>query len=101
VRREYDAGPGDIAALLNSAADTKIWFPRPQVGLPESAEIPSPPAEEDPPWPRERHTEYFDQAEVYPPEVGDGRALNRLIGLIANGWNGNGSLAVPRRSPPI
>ena len=91
VRGEYDAKPGDIEALLSGGADAKIWFPKPQIRLPISAVIPSPPTEEAPPWSRERHTGYFGPAEIYPPEIGDCTALTKVTGLIANGWDGHGS----------
>jgi hypothetical protein len=28
---------------------------------------------------------------VYPPEIGDGSALNKVTGFIPNGWDGHGS----------
>ncbi len=52
---------------------------------------PSPPADEAPPWSRERHTGYLGPAEIYPPEIGDGTVLTRVTGLVANGWDGYGS----------
>ena len=89
---EYGPEPGHIEAFLGSGADTRIWHQRPQIRLPASAGIPQPPTEEAPPWPREPGTAYLGQAEIYPPQIGDGAKLTKVTGLLANGWDGLGTM---------
>jgi hypothetical protein len=91
VRGEYNPEPGHIEALLNSAADNRIWHTRLQIRIPDSEEVPPPPVEEAPPWSREHHTGYLGPAEVYPPEIGDGTVLSKVTGQVANGWDGYGA----------
>lgn len=88
---EYWPEPGHLEAFLGSGVDTRIWHQRLQVRLPNSAGIPQPPTEGAPPWSRDPGTAYLGQAEIYPPQIGDGTVLSKVTGLIANGWDGLGS----------
>jgi hypothetical protein len=93
VNGEYWPDPGHIEAFLDSGTGTRIWHQRLHVRLPDSAEIPQPPTEEAPPWSREPGTAYLGQAEIYPPQIGDGAKLTKVTALLANGWDGLGTMA--------
>jgi hypothetical protein len=89
---EYRPESGHIEALLGSGVDTRIWHQRLQVRLPDPADILQPPTEEAQPWSREPGTAYLGQAEIYPPQIGDGAKLTKVTSLVANGWDGLGTM---------
>jgi hypothetical protein len=87
ARGERDTAPGDIEALLESGADTNIWYQRLQVHLPGTPGVLPLPSEEAPPWSHRPGSAYLGPTDVYPPDIGDGAALTRVTGLVPNGWD--------------
>jgi hypothetical protein len=84
---QREAAPEDVEAFFASLNNTSAWQKLPEIHLPEGTGIPCAPSREAPPRSGQPGVNYFGPAVVFPPEIGDGTVLTRVIGLIPNGWD--------------